>query len=799
MLKRKQLLNKTIAIAAALAVVSPIAASAAPLDTTTYTSQQTYEGFTTNYQFLDTCDTVYKDDALGDVPIYADKGGLPINAAKGTAMSDGLGGKAADDNYYKLSFGPVLQKEDGTTDDDSLARQYKCLTYGNKGDLDISNTTKDIYFTFDFYNPSSKPAFISVRDNLGTGNEQYNHIKDDGTIRYSKTDGVIGKYEFDKWNTLTVRYSNNGGADGTTFTKEIYLNGEFLSRLPYNVDSPAAGRGKMQLLFGCLKNDSEFYLDNIGAGLVADEKTTSSFVEAPVFTEGSKFSVDNDAKKISYQVGATVDDFLESLKNISDFGDGENIALLDASGNGVESLDAAVSVQFFYGDNEYTRTYTLGSYVSPDDKTWLNVDFDDDTTEVLSSIDGTTDADKNGFFTALANNSNDVVWANKSGNNKLATDKAAAAHGAEIIGGVLGRAADDKSLKLTLPRGGEQINYEWRNFAPMNTKASDFVIEFSVMLPTASTGVSITPIALYSSKAAGTGDSTRAFADSGFGAIVKNNAVDGTSIANKWTKITYHFTKFATVTNGAVDKDTGEYDVYVDGVKKSTIAHSAPNISNFQFRMVVSGSGDPAVVYFDDNKLYTFKDTKPYFLDDAAKGANYNASSTSYRLSGSTVFADNWDTVADAKAAFGIQSVISGSTVKADTENIAEGDKVTLKSKAGNIIYTYTLKEGTTYLVQNLPIYKTGDTYTFNDRIANGTGVEKNMRGFLAGYDSDGKLVGCALIKNRIGHTVLGVPAGGVSFGATGTFPGAVTVKAFIWDADTYAPLVDPITRIEEK
>ena len=103
MLKRKQLLNKTIAIAAALAVVSPIAASAAPLDTTTYTSQQTsqqtYEGFTTNYQFLDTCDTFYKDDALGDVPIYADKGGLPINAAKGTAMSDGLGGKAADDNY----------------------------------------------------------------------------------------------------------------------------------------------------------------------------------------------------------------------------------------------------------------------------------------------------------------------------------------------------------------------------------------------------------------------------------------------------------------------------------------------------------------------------------------------------------------------------------------------------------------------------------------------------------------------------------------------------------------------------
>ena len=307
----------------------------------------------------------------------------------------------------------------------------------------------------------------------------------------------------------------------------------------------------------------------------------------------------NDAKKISYQVGATVDDFLESLENISDFGDGENIALLDASGNGVESLDAAVSVQFFYGDNEYTRTYTLGSYVSPDDKTWLNVDFDDDTTEVLSSIDGTTSTDKNGFFTALANNSNDVVWANKSSNNKLATDKTAAAHGAEIIGGVLGRAADDKSLKLTLPRGGEQINYEWRNDAPMNTEASDFVIEFSVMLPTASTGVSITPIALYSSKAAGTGDSTRSWASSGFGAIVKNNAVDVTSIADKWTKITYHFTKFATVTNGAVDENTGEYDLYVDGVKINTVTHSAPNISHFQFKMEVSGSGDPAVVYFE--------------------------------------------------------------------------------------------------------------------------------------------------------------------------------------------------------
>lgn len=785
MLKRKQLLNKTIAIAAALAVVSPIAASAAPLDTTTYTSQQTYEGFTTNYQFLDTCDTFYKDSSTGEfgyLPIYSGSG-LAVGT-KGAPVTGGLG-KTEDDNYFKLTTG------------DTAAR-YSELVYGGKKDLSFADTTKDMYFTMEFYNPSSTKGQIEFRPSFGRY-DTYNYFNADGTITSAATSSkILGRYELDKWNTVTLRISNG---DGTTdkYTKEMYLNGEFVYRLPFASDNDMT-RGNAEIRLTSATANTEVYFDNIGIGLVADTKTTGSYVEAPVFTEGSKFSVDNDAKKISYQVGATVDDFLESLENISDFGDGENIALLDASGNGVESLDAAVSVQFFYGDNEYTRTYTLESYVSPDDKTWLNVDFDDDTTEVLSSIDGTSSPDKNGFFTAMVNNSNDVVWASKDGNNKLATDKTAAAHGAEIIGGVLGRAADDKSLKLTLPRGGEQINYEWRNFAPMNTKASDFVIEFSVMLPTASTGVSITPIALYSSKAAGTGDSTRALADSGFNAIVNNNVVADTSIANKWTKITYHFTKFATVTNGAVDKDTGKYDLYVDGVKKKTVTHSAPNISNFQFRMVVSGSGDPAVVYFDDIKLYTFKDTKPYFLDDAAKGANYNASSTSYRLSGSTVFADNWDTVADAKAAFGIQSVISGSTVKADTENIAEGDKVTLKSKAGNIIYTYTLKEGTTYLVQNLPIYKNGDTYKFNDRIANGTGVNKYMRGFLAGYDSDGKLVGCAPLTNGIGYTVLGLGSlGGVSFQSTGTFPGAVTVKAFIWDADTYEPLVDSVTKIEVK
>ena len=113
-------------------------------------------------------------------------------------------------------------------------------------------------------------------------------------------------------------------------------------------------------------------------------------------------------------------------------------------------------------------------------------------------------------------------------------------------------------------------------------------------------------------------------------------------------------------------------------------------------------------------------------------------------------------------------------------------------------------------LVQGLPIYKTKDAdtgkdkYEFGDRLQNLTKNKVWMRGYLAAYDSDGRLINCVPLTNGQGTTVLGADAngGGVSFGTSKqslVAENAKTVRAYVWNANTYAPLVTAVKNVEER
>lgn len=613
-------------------------------------------------------------------------------------------------------------------------------------------------------------------------------------------------YHFTKFATFTDDTEQSRNKDGEV---DIYVDGEYVKTV--NHDVPNITCFQFRMIASGSGNPAVIYIDNIKMYTT----TTVSSLAEPVFA--GICTADHDTNVISYsKSSATVNELFDSITNIEDFNDGENIHFFNAAGvditDNVSKLSDIAEVVFSNG--VYTRTYTLSKVVSPDDKMWFNVDFDDDTPAVLSTKGTSTAADSsNAYINAIMTGN----VGSASHNNKLATDNSSASFGTEIVSGAPGRAPGDNSLKLTLPAGGEQLNFEWTyNSKAISTSTSDFVFDFSVMIPSGSR-VQIQPNLFYNAADADiTGGGTRKWGISNI-AVDTNNKItyNNTDITGKWTRIAYHITKWATVTNGALTADSGKYDVYVDGVKiAEDLSHSMPNIERLQFSLKVP-AGNDANIYIDDIKMYTCKEDTPYFLDASKIAANYT-DAEKYNLveynSKLTLSIDSAnETVANARSVFGIQSVLaSDGTVKADTATIARGsDKVTLKSKEGNIIYYYPTI--TSYmLVQGLPIYKTKDAdtgkdkYTFGDRLQNLTKNDVLMRGYLAAYDSDGRLINCVPLTNGQGTTVLGAGAngGGVSFGTSKqslVAENAETVRAYVWNANTYAPLVTAVTAVEEK